>query len=724
MLWNIKDIGFDKNKIIHQGNQFLIGHLKLGIRGTLDEYRKDQLVAVHLPLIYDQVGTSWREPINSFNPLYTAIKVNKKIVDTLTSDIVYHEQNLSLKDAVMSRKTTFNIDGIGITITSERFVSAFHDRIMVGKYSVTSDSDVTIEINTGIDLAIWDINGPHIEQVKTSANKQLYASGITHEKGYKLTCIKDVKFLDHVGHERNLILDDFVLSQKVIELKAHQTYLFEQFAVIGIDQDDDQLLHVLNQVKDQGFNKALKEHQKIWESKWKHADVIIQGDDEAQRALRYSIYHLLLLSPSVTEHASIPARGISGQTYKGAIFWDTEIFMLPFYLNTDLNSARSIIQYRIDSLEGARKKAQSYGFKGAFYAWESQDNGFDACTDYNVTDVFTKRLIRTYFKDKQIHISGDIVYALKSYIHRTDDYTILKQGGLEVILEVARFYLDYGHFNLLKNRFEVWDVMGPDEYHERVHNNAFTNQLVAMVFDEVMYYQSYFLSKKDSYFDSMVEKLKFKKELQMIGQIQDLIYQKEIGSDLIIEQFDGYFKLKDIEKQELLKQKIHPNEYLGGQGLAGDTKIIKQADVVTMLYLFKEKYNKEVMQANWHYYEPKTEHGSSLSASMYALVSCLIDNPEYAYPLFMKSATVDLTGDSKHYAGDIYIGGTHPAASGGAYMTAIYGFSGLTFEKEKLCLNPKLPDSFESISFTVLHMGKCYRVSVAKNHQEIEEIKE
>src|SRR5690606_25758864 len=135
-------------------------------------------------------------------------------------------------------------------------------------------------------------------------------------------------------------------------------------------------------------------------------------------ALRYSIYHLLILSPKSIKDASIPARGISGQTYKGAIFWDTEIFMLPYYLNTDLASAKQIIQYRIDTLQGALIKAQSYGFKGAFYAWESQEDGFDACTDYNVTDVFTNRKVSTYFKDKQVHISAEIVYALKMYIDR------------------------------------------------------------------------------------------------------------------------------------------------------------------------------------------------------------------------------------------------------------------------------------------------------------------
>src|SRR5690606_13686294 len=133
----------------------------------------------------------------------------------------------------------------------------------------------------------------------------------------------------------------------------------------------------------------------------------------------------------------------------GAIFWDTEIFMLPFYLNTNLKAAKNIILYRIKGLNGAKLKASYYGYKGAFFAWESQEDGHDACTDYNVTDVFTNRLIRTYFKDKQVHISADIIYALKSYILRTKDDSILYEGGLELLIEVARFYLDYGSYKVL-----------------------------------------------------------------------------------------------------------------------------------------------------------------------------------------------------------------------------------------------------------------------------------
>jgi len=722
LTWEIKEIGYDKDQIIHFGNKFLIGNLKLGIRGTLDEYRKAHKVGINLPLVYDQVGDGWREPVNSFNPLYTTFEVDGQLVDVMHQNPVHHTQSLNLKTGVMSRETTYEISGKKITFKSERFVSLKDDRTIIGRFEIIVDQHAEIKLKTGIDYDVWDMYGPHIEDIQTiSHDRYLCVHGLTHEKGYHIATSKKIKPLFEEFQAKAYHKDHILGIQYVFKAMPNQSNVFEQYSVISVDQSLESALEHLYLVEQLGYVKKRNQSAKLWEQKWADADVVITGDDDAQLALRYSIYHLLILAPSIYERASIPARGISGQTYKGAIFWDTEIFMLPFYLNTDINSARRIIEYRIEGLKGAKDKAKSYGYQGAFYAWESQEDGYDACTDYNVTDVFTNRNVRTYFKDKQVHISADIVYAIDQYIQRTGDDQILYDGALEVLFEVARFYLDYGCYKPLKKQFEILDVLGPDEYHERVHNNAFTNQMVKMVFELVLKYQHHFKQKNDHFFDQLIHKISFEESLSLIKTYDDMFHIIKPNEEGIIEQFEGYFQLRDISKDDLFKQKIHEHEYLGGHGLAGDTKIIKQADVITMLYLFKDLYDTNILEKNWLYYEPKTEHGSSLSASMYALVACLIDRSEYAYPLFMKSASVDLTGKSKHYAGGIYIGGTHPAASGGAYMTAIYGFTGLSFN-DGIHLNPHIPKQIKSISYKVKHLGKTYEIYVDQVKHQIKEV--
>jgi len=722
-MWEIKEIGFNKERIIHNGNKFLTGHLKLGVRGALDEYTKAEMAAVNLPLVYDRVGKLWRESVNAYNPLYTVIKVNGRTVSLLTEDPVYHEQSLNMRDASMTRLTRWLVDEVEIVVKSKRFVSLLYPRLICGYYQICANKDVDLQVLTGIDIDIWDLNGPHLENTMLEKIEgDLYVSGETCERKHKICVYKHIKA--HFNADKTDIVreEEKFLSRYLLKAKKSSPVTFQYFCGVGVDEKLDLIRGCVLDVAKEGFWRHLKSHREIWNKKWKDSDVEIAGNDQVQLALRYSIYHLLLLSPSISPCSSIPARGISGQTYKGAVFWDTEIFMLPFYLNTDIESAKSIIMYRVEALKGALLKAKEYGYRGAFYAWESQEGGYDACSDYNVTDAHTNRPVRTYFKDKQIHISADVVYAINAYINHNQDMSILKEGALEVILEVARFYLDYGNYKVLSRRFEIWDVVGPDEYHERVNNNAFTNQMVKMVFESVLKCEEYFKNKNDCYFEKLIKRIAFEEDLEHIRNLVDQVFIKEPNSDGVIEQFDGYFKLRDVDIDELKSKMLHPNEYLGGNGLAGDTKIIKQADVVAMLYLFRDRFDASLMKKNWEYYEKRTEHGSTLSASMYALVACLTDNPEYAYPLFLKSATVDLTGDSKQFAGGIYIGGTHPAASGGAYMTAVYGFAGLSDQGGDLRLVPRLPADINSISFKIKKAGRQYHIFVSKEKQEITEI--
>lgn len=273
---------------------------------------------------------------------------------------------------------------------------------------------------------------------------------------------------------------------------------------------------------------------------WDISKIKIDGDDEAMYALNYSIYHLNCIAPREMKGKSIAARGLSGQVYKGAVFWDTEMFMLDYYLYTEPKIARALVKYRIDTMDGAKKKAKSYGFDGAFYAWESQEGGYDACSDYNVVDVFTKRPMRTFFKDKQVHISAAVVYALDKYVKITGDTSVLDEGGCDVIRECAKFYRSLLLKRLDSDTYEIHDVIGPDEYHERVNNNAYTNAMARFVFRTAAKYLN------DQEYADLTEK----------------IYMPRC-KDGVIEQFDGYFDLEDCSIDEVRGRLLDPKEYWG-----------------------------------------------------------------------------------------------------------------------------------------------------------------
>jgi kojibiose phosphorylase len=295
------------------------------------------------------------------------------------------------------------------------------------------------------------------------------------------------------------------------------------------------------------------------------------------------------------------------------------------------------------------------------------------------------------------------------------------QGGAEVILECARFYYSYAYFKKDKNRYEILDVIGPDEYHERVNNNAFTSVVAKATFEIANATIDHLKQKYPEKFKALARKIDIADELPLFVEAANLLYVPQPDPKTgVIEQFDAYFKLKEARIEELKARKLHPDEYLGaGQGLAVPTKVIKQADVVMMLNLFRDRYSTEVKKANWKYYEPRTEHGSSLSACAYAMVAADIGKLEWAYDYFLKTAKIDMEAKYKIYVGTIFMGGSHPAANGGAWMTAVFGFGGVRADAETVAINPRLSKKWNTLQFNLMYKGDRFGIKITRRQVEI-----
>ncbi len=352
---------------------------------------------------------------------------------------------------------------------------------------------------------------------------------------------------------------------------------------------------------------------------------------------------------------------------------------------------------------------------------ESQETGDEACMYFNIGDPFTGRELRTYFRDKQVHISGDVAIAMWHYFKVTGDDSLLLDGGAEVILECARFFASYAYFQKDKGRYEILDVVGPDEYHERVNNNAFTSMVAKETFAIANTTVEYLRRKHPAALKALVKKIRIERELPRFREAAELLYVPAPDPQTgVIEQFDGYFQLRDATVEELKARMVHPNEYLGaGQGLAVPTKMIKQADVVMMLNLFKTRFSPEIKKANWEYYEPRTEHGSSLSACAYAMVATEFGDLDFAYKYFLKTAKIDLEAKYKVYAGSIFMGGSHPAANGGAWMTALFGFGGVHADENGITINPRLYRKWKSLQFRLAYQGDAFRITITKTSVKI-----
>lgn len=718
--FKLKTESFNKELIPFYGNHFLNGNGYFGIRGTLEEYGKENMPCINMAGIYDRVGDKWRESVNAPNPLYTYAVVDGVKYALPEVECVYNKQELDFEKGLHNRRTVWNTPKGKLEISCERFACMSNQHAIGMEYTLKTDFNGSVELYTGIDADVWDINGPHFARVDLSETDDIIsAAGTTSEKGIAVLVQESISadFEADISVEKT---EKAILRKLKFNAQGDKIYSIKKVAFVSSSVDDNRLTE---NIKDVSYDKLKKESIEAWEKIWDISRVKIDGDEEAEFALNYSIYHLNCIAPRNLKGKSIPARGLSGQVYKGAIFWDTEMFMIDYFIYTEPQVAKTLLQYRIDTIGGARQKAKEYGLTGAYYAWESQEGGYEACSDYNVVDVFTKRPMRTFFRDKQYHVSAAVVYAFEKYITATGDLGILENGGLETIIECARMYRSL----LLKkadgSKYEIHDVVGPDEYHERVNNNAYTNRMAKMCFEKAAQLIDYAQKHCPEYCAELDKKYGLEGLKKTFEDSFENMLIKEPNEEGLIEQFDGYFSLEDAGVDEVRSRLLDPKEYWGGAyGVASQTQVIKQADVVAMLSMFKNDYSFDIMKKNLDYYEPRTEHGSSLSACMYSLLSCYTKDADTAYPLFMKSAKADLKPGGKEWVGLIYIGGTHPASEGGAWIVAVKGFAGLDIVDNKPVCTPCLPKHWKGMEFKIKVRGKLYNVKISNGDAQIKEI--
>jgi trehalose/maltose hydrolase-like predicted phosphorylase len=457
-----------------------------------------------------------------------------------------------------------------------------------------------------------------------------------------------------------------------------------------------------------GYDAIRAEHVARWADLWADSDVIIDGDEQAQVALRFCLFHLLANAPH-SEQVSISARGLQGQDYWGSIFWDCDIYVLPFFITTQPAYARRSLLYRYHTMDGARRKAQGLGYRGAYYAWQSQETGDETCALYVFDDPRTGQKIRSYFADEQIHISSDVVYAVWQYVQATGDWPFVAGYGLEIACEVARFFASRVAYDPAQDRYELRTVLGPDEYHERVDNNAYTNALALHSFQTALAALDRLRAGDEESYARLRAKIGLTDaEIASWRHIAGRLYVPEPDSASgLIAQFDGYFALEDAPPAVVRARLAHPDLYPGGPlGPYQTTQAIKQADVVLLLYLLRDQYTAQVKQANWAYYEPRTAHDSSLSPMAYALVAAEVGMIDWAYRYFLQTAMIDLLGTGPHWNL-----GVHTAALGGAWLAVVHGFCRVDLSENgpRLRAWPALPAGWQQVSFSVRWHGHRVR---------------
>lgn len=500
-----------------------------------------------------------------------------------------------------------------------------------------------------------------------------------------------------------------------LEIEAGRTYRNDWFQVCRTSHDAGQpaqaALAQLQRLLAEGAPAALRRHVAAWDGRWRTADVEVAGDLEAQRALRFACYHLVSAANPEDEHVSIGARALTGAGYKGHVFWDTEIYLLPFYTLTDPPSARALLMYRYHTLDAARENARRRGYAGALYAWESADSGADVTPSHAVAP--TGEVLPVLTGEQGHHISADVAYAVWQYWQASADEDFLCDAGAEMLLETARFWASRGRFEA-DGRYHIRCVIGPDEYHDSVDDNAYTNWMARWNLECATTAAGILQRRRPQRWDALAARIGLgADEIGAWRAIADAMATGISAKDGPIEQFAGFFALEDIDLAQYAPRSL-PIDIVLGRERTRRAKVIKQADAVMLLHLAGERIPAGVAQATFRYYEPRTEHGSSLSPAMHALVAARLGDIDMALRYFRQAREIDLSDNMGNAAA-----GVHIASLGGLWQAAVFGFAGLSLRDDGLAFMPRCPGAWGALCFALLWRGQRIEVHVAPARLEV-----
>ncbi len=712
--WNITEASFDVQSQHHRETIFTIGNGYLCSRGAFEEGYPDEQRATFIHGIFDDVPIVFTELANAPDWLALQVIANGEQFNLEHGSIEKYERSLDLKTGVLTRDIRWRSPkGLSVAVRFERFASLPQEHLLYLRCQVIPEFDGELEIRAALTgcpdnegythwkpldqgLSAQDDTVAYLH-TRTRATKARLAMAMRVEASPPA----EVSFWDAAN------APTFRLVFRVNRGKA-----VTLAKIVGVatsrDTEDPVAMAVGQALKAPGWDEALNAQTRAWKEEWERSDVLIDGDDEAQLAIRFNLFQLLIAAPRHDQRVNIGAKTLSGFAYRGHSFWDTETFMLPVFIHTAPGIARNLLDYRYQRLPAARLKANANGFEGAQFPWESADTG-EEVTPRWVPD-FSGRdgLVRIWTGDIEIHISADVAYAAHLYWKVTGDDAWFVEKGAELILDTAKFWVARAEWNPRMSRYEYNDVIGPDEYHDHVDNNFFTNAMARWNIRTALDVLEWLKRNHPARGEELTRQLELTPS--RLSRWADVIARifLPVKSNGLIEQFEGYFRRRDVNLAALEPRTISAQALFGIDGCS-ETQILKQADVLMLQYLLPGDFSEEQLRINYDYYTPRTDYtyGSSLGPSIQAILACKIGDVDHAYEQFMRSAQVDLL-NVRGNARD----GIHGASAGGTWQALVFGFAGLRLDENSWEVHPCLPKHWKQLRFNFYQRGKLQTVDI------------
>lgn len=668
---------FDEEMLNKEAALMTTGNGYLGVRGVHEEKYRNQDRGFFVRGIFDRtVGTEAAELVNLPDITELELRINGELFSLNSPQVTDYQRFLDLSTGELIRSLKWQTEqGDWFKIINKRIVSQKNKEQIAFQLIVEPlDNDCEISVKTGIDGQVSNGGNQHLieRDIRVYDERVLVAEYETIESHLTLGLAMRL-------NKRGIISAKNRKVQTSIQetCQKNAPFIFEKVVYIYSSLENDYPQEAVKKAaqREIPYEQIAKTAKASWADFWSEHRVVIDSQNTFdQLALDFCCYHLQIMTPDDPQF-SVAAKGLTGEGYKGHVFWDTEIFILPFFLHNEPAIAKNLLKYRYFRLAGAKEKARQNNYQGALFPWESALTGYEETPKYAAINIRTGKRQIISSAVAEHHIVADIAYAVMDLYQTTTDQEFMDQYGKTLLKETALFWISRGVE--VNGRIEIHDVIGPDEYTEHIDNNAYTNYLAAYNVRAAL--------------DQQVgdEKLQ-----QQFAHFLDKLYLPNINEDGLIPQDDTFLSKPVIDLSKYKEQagnQLILTDYSRQEVI--DQQILKQADLVMLFYLQPHLFNFETIKKNLYYYEDRTIHDSSLSKAIHAIVAARINEAEWAYEMFQAACRIDLN-DRPHTSDE----GIHGAALGAVWLAAIFGFAGIT-KGEILEINPQLPKAWKKIKF-------------------------
>ena len=723
--WKVIERSFRPEMQEASESLFSLGNGRMGQRANFEErYSGSTLLGNYIAGVYypDKTRVGWwkigypeyyAKVPNAANWIGLQPTIDGEPLDLAVAKVEDFYRELDMKSGVLKRSLKATLrNGRQIEVESTRFVSMADDEAAAIRYSVKAlNFSGSIEFSVFIDGDIRNEDANYDERFWEETAKEARSNGAyltmkTLKTAFVVCTAQKVAValngnpidtqFEAVSGER------FVANDFSVHIEEGQMVTVEKYAtnISSMNHRENALVDraktVLHRSAEKGFDRMREEHADAWAERWDRNDIAIEGDDLAQQAIRFNIFHLNQTYTGADARLNIGPKGFTGEKYGGSTYWDTEAYCLPFYMLTAGGEvAKNLLRYRYNHLSKAIENAEKLGFSGgaALYPMVTM-NGEESHNEWEITF-------------EEIHRNGAIAYAIFNYIRHTGDDEYMKEGGLEVLLAISRFWSQRTHRSPKSGKFVMLGVTGPNEYENNVDNNWYTNYVARWTLTYTLESIESMRGDEEFWGDFLTTTgFDVSTESERWRDIIEDIYLPTIEGTGIFLQQDGF-----LDKEDLTTADLNPAERPLNQHWSWDRILrsifIKQADVLQGLYFFEHHFDRDTIRENFEYYEPRTVHESSLSPCVHSVLASHLGLEDKAYEMYLRTARLDLD-DYNHEVDE----GLHITSMAGTWMAVVEGFAGKRVIRGMLSLEPRLPKQWTAYRFNIVYRSTVITVMV------------